>query len=257
MAKAAHQITVDDLAADKAAALARTPVSRETEARLDRYVALLLDWQAKTNLVAPSTLPRLWTRHVADSLQLLKLAPDARRWADLGSGGGFPGVVLACAMAERGGHVDLVERNGKKAAFLREALRVTGSPGAVHAADIGDFVDSVASAPDCVTARALAPLNLLLTFTEPLIAKGARSLFLKGQDVESELTEATKYWNIEPVLHPSRSGGQGWIVDVCRLSPRSRENAAMQHKSRDRASSRMPNKVPNRAPHRVSSRVPK
>ena len=236
MAKAAHQITVDDLAADKAAALARTPVSRETEARLDRYVALLLDWQAKTNLIAPSTLPRLWTRHVADSLQLLKLAPDARRWADLGSGGGFPGIVLACVMAERGGDVDLVERNGKKAAFLREALRVTGSPGAVHAADIGDFVDSVASAPDCVTARAL---------------------FLKGQDVESELTEATKYWNIEPVLHPSRSGGQGWIVDVCRLSPRSRENAAMQHKSRDRASSRMPNKVPNRAPHRVSSRVPK
>src|SRR5713226_8511653 len=91
------------LAPDKAAALSLTPVSRETEARLDRYVALLLEWQAKTNLVAPSTLPNLWTRHISDSLQLLSLAPSAKRWADLGSGGGFPGVVLACALAESPG----------------------------------------------------------------------------------------------------------------------------------------------------------
>lgn len=234
MAKAAHQITIGDLAADKAAALALTPVSRETEARLDRYVALLLEWQAKTNLVAPSTLPQLWTRHVADSLQLLDLAPLAATWADLGSGGGFPGIVLACAMAERGGRVDLVERNGKKAAFLREALRVTGSPGRVHAMDIGDYVDSVAAAPDCVTARALAPLNMLLDLAAPLMTKGASALFLKGQDVEAELTEATKYWNIEPALHPSRSGGEGWIVDIERLQPRSKENAAMQHKLSNR-----------------------
>ncbi|MFY0064826.1 RsmG family class I SAM-dependent methyltransferase, partial [Acinetobacter baumannii] len=85
--------------ADKSDALALTPVSRETEARLDRYIALLLAWQSKTNLVAPSTLPHLWTRHVADSLQLLSLAPSAKIWMDLGSGGGFPGVVLACALA--------------------------------------------------------------------------------------------------------------------------------------------------------------
>src|SRR5712671_6122021 len=88
------------LIADKTAALALTPVSRETESRLDRYVALLLEWQAKTNLVAPSTLPNLWTRHISDSLQLLTLAPAAKIWVDLGSGGGFPGVVLACALAE-------------------------------------------------------------------------------------------------------------------------------------------------------------
>src|SRR6478672_13415891 len=86
-------------ASDKTAALALTPVSRETEARLDRYLALLLEWQAKTNLVAPSTIPNLWTRHISDSLQLLSLAPGAKVWADLGSGGGFPGVVLACALA--------------------------------------------------------------------------------------------------------------------------------------------------------------
>jgi len=216
------------LVADKAAALRLTPVSRETEQRLDRFVTLLLQWQVKTNLVAPSTLPQLWTRHVADSLQLLALAPQARRWADLGSGGGFPGVVLACAMAEQGGHVDLVERNGKKAAFLREALRVSGAAGTVYPMDIGDYVDSTATVPDCITARALAPLHRLLDMTAPLIARGARALFLKGQDVESELTEATKYWNIKPLLHPSRSGGQGYIVSIDQLGPVTND-AAAQH----------------------------
>nr|WP_315716955.1 MULTISPECIES: 16S rRNA (guanine(527)-N(7))-methyltransferase RsmG [unclassified Bradyrhizobium] len=200
---------------DKAAALALTPVSRETEQRLDRYVALLLEWQAKTNLIAPSTLPHLWTRHIADSLQLLDLAPDARIWIDLGSGGGFPGVVLACALAERdGAQVHLVERNAKKAAFLREAIRVTGAPGIVHLSEIGDIVEKWSGRVDCVTARALAPLHQLIGFAEPLVKKGARALFLKGQDVEAELTESTKYWKIESKLHSSRTGGQGWIVAI-------------------------------------------
>lgn len=215
-----------DRAADKAVALALTPVSRETEARLDRYVALLDQWQAKTNLVASSTLPEVWTRHIADSLQLLALAPQARTWVDLGSGGGFPGVVLACAMAEQpGGMVHLVERNAKKAAFLREALRVSGASGTVHLADIGDYVDSCTAPVDCVTARAVAPLHTLLGYARPLVARGAKTLFLKGQDVELELTEATKYWNIKPVLHPSRTGGHGWIVELDRIEPavRSRE----------------------------------
>jgi 16S rRNA (guanine527-N7)-methyltransferase len=208
-------------AADKAAALALTPVSRETESRLDRYVALLLEWQAKTNLVAPSTLPMLWTRHISDSLQLLSLAPSAKIWIDLGSGGGFPGVVLACALAETpGAHVHLIERNAKKAAFLREALRVTSVPGTVHLADFGDIVDRFAGSIDCVTARALAPLHELIGFAEPLVQKGAKALFLKGQDVEAELTEATKYWNIQPQLHSSRTGGHGWIVELDRIGRR-------------------------------------
>lgn len=202
------------LAADKAAALKLAPVSRETEARLDRYLALLLEWQAKTNLVAPSTLPHLWTRHVADSLQLVALAPAARRWADLGSGGGFPGVVLACVMAETpGATVQLVERNAKKAAFLREAIRVTASPGLVHLAEIGDNVDRITGPVDCVTARALAPLHQLIGFAEPLVRNGAKALFPKGQDVEAELTEAAKYWNIQPKIHQSRTG-DGWIVEL-------------------------------------------
>ncbi len=208
-------------AADKAAALALTPISRETESRLDRYVALLLEWQAKTNLVAPSTLPNLWTRHIADSLQLLALAPAAQTWIDLGSGGGFPGVVLACALAEKpDAMIHLVERNTKKAAFLREAIRVTASPGTVHLADIGDSVDRIAGPIDCVTARAVAPLHQLIGFVEPLVTRGAKALFLKGQDVDEELTEATKYWNIRPQLHSSRTGGHGWIVELTQIEPR-------------------------------------
>jgi 16S rRNA (guanine527-N7)-methyltransferase len=205
----------------KAAGLALTPVSRETESRLDRYVQLLLQWQAKMNLVAPSTLPNLWTRHIADSLQLLALAPSAKVWVDLGSGGGFPGVVLACALVKTpGARIYLVERNAKKAAFLREAVRVTGVPGMVYAQGIEDIVDSIKGPVDCVTARALAPLNQLVGFAEPLVKQGAKALFLKGQDVEVELTEATKYWNIQPILHSSLTGGQGWIVELDRIDRR-------------------------------------
>jgi 16S rRNA (guanine527-N7)-methyltransferase len=230
MSISAKQTSSQVLPSDKAAALALTPVSRETEARLDRYVELLLEWQAKTNLVAPSTLPHLWTRHIADSLQLLALAPTAKIWADFGSGGGFPGVVLACALAEiPGAMIHLVERNSKKGAFLREALRVTNAPGTLHLRDIGDSVDSAVGIVDCVTARAVAPLHQLIGFAEPLVKRGAKALFLKGQDVELELTEATKYWNIKPQLHSSRTGGHGWIVEldqIERRNPSSRAHGA-------------------------------
>jgi 16S rRNA (guanine527-N7)-methyltransferase len=221
MAQASEQTRSPALSADKAAALALTPVSRETEARLDRYIDLLREWQAKTNLVAPSTLPHLWTRHISDSLQLLALAPSARRWADLGSGGGFPGIVLACVLADQPDTmVHLIERNAKKAAFLREALRITHSPGKVHLADIGDTVDRISGTVDCVTARAVAPLHQLIGFAEPLVRQGAKALFLKGQDVEAELTESTKYWNIKPHLHSSRTGGHGWIVELDQIERR-------------------------------------
>ena len=215
------QGSASDVASDKAAALALTPVSRETELRLDRFIDLLGQWQSKTNLVAPSTLPHLWIRHIADSLQLLDLAPTAKIWVDLGSGGGFPGVVLACALAETpGATIHLVERNAKKAAFLREAIRVTASPGIVHLADIGDIGDRLGARIDCVTARALAPLHQLIAFAEPLTKKGAKALFLKGQAVDVELTEATKCWTISPRLHSSRTGGGGWIVELDQIDRR-------------------------------------
>jgi 16S rRNA (guanine527-N7)-methyltransferase len=130
-------------------------------------------------------------------------------------------VVLACALADTPGTmVHLVERNAKKAAFLREALRVTNSLGTVHLTDIGDSVDRITGPVDCVTARAVAPLHQLIGFAAPLVSRGAKALFLKGQYVEAELTEATKYWSITPLLHSSRTGGQGWIVELDHIERR-------------------------------------
>ena len=130
-------------------------------------------------------------------------------------------MVLACALAESpGAMIHLVERNAKKAAFLREALRVTNSPGKVHLSEIGDSVDRITGPVDCVTARAVAPLHQLIGFAAPLMRQGAKALFLKGQDVEAELTEATKYWSIKPHLHSSRTGGHGWIVELDQIERR-------------------------------------
>lgn len=213
-------LSASNLSADREAALKLTSVSHETLKRLDAYVDLLLQWQAKTNLVAPSTLPQLWTRHIADSLQLVRIAPEALTWADFGSGGGFPGIVLACALAYApNASVHLVDRNAKKAAFLREALRVTGGAGVIYSRDIGNSVDSLPARIDCVTARALAPLNDLLAFAEPVMARGARALFMKGRDVKSELGEAAKSWNFTSVLHSSLTG-DGCIVEIATLSRR-------------------------------------
>jgi 16S rRNA (guanine527-N7)-methyltransferase len=204
-----------DLAQDRSRALALTPVSRETIARLDRFVAELLTWQAKINLIAPSTVPQLWTRHIADSLQLLALAPQAKTWADFGSGAGFPGLVLACALAETpGACVHLVESNSRKAAFLREAARVVGAPAVVHPVRIGDFVDNPPESVEIVTARAVAPLVELLSAAYPLLTNGAQGLFPKGQDVDAELTEAAKCWSIEASLVPSLTDPKARIVHV-------------------------------------------
>jgi len=202
-----------DLSADKARALALFPVSRETEERLDRFVEVLVLWQRKLNLIAPSTLRKIWTRHIADSLQLPPLAPEARTWVDLGSGGGFPGMVIACALAEEAEtRVHLVESNGKKAAFLREAASVTGAPAVVHAMRAEKFGESCAEPVDAVTARALAPLKTLCDQAFPFISRGAIGLFPKGQDVEAELTEAAKYWRLEALKVPSKTSPEGAIV---------------------------------------------
>jgi 16S rRNA (guanine527-N7)-methyltransferase len=204
-----------DLVADRAQALAICPVSRETVARLDRLVELLLAWQRTTNLIAPSTVPRIWTRHIADSLQLLRLAPGARHWLDLGSGGGFPGLVIAAALAEQSNAViHLVESNGKKAAFLREAVRLLNLPASVHHRRIEDFVKSFERFPDVVTARALAPLVDLLDYAEIPLNRGAQGLFPKGQDVVAELTEASRYWKLDATMVPSVTEPGARIVIV-------------------------------------------
>jgi 16S rRNA (guanine527-N7)-methyltransferase len=229
-----------DLSADRERALSLTPVSRETSARLDRFVALLLAWQEHTNLIARSTIPVIWTRHIADSLQLLDLAPQAKVWADLGSGAGFPGIVIACALADtKSAEVHLVESIGKKATFLREAVQVTGAPAVVHAMRIEDFVDKAPESIDVVTARAVAPLPRLLALAYPLLKKGAVGLFPKGQDVASELTEAAKYWKIQSDLAGSRTDERAQILVVRTLEPqRSGGLGRLSGGARDKAGSK-------------------
>jgi 16S rRNA (guanine527-N7)-methyltransferase len=227
--------TTVDLSADRQNALAMFDVSRETIARLDRFVALLLAWQRRINLISPSTIPSLWTRHVADSLQLLQLAEissphpppqtgEGRTggvWLDLGSGGGFPGIVIACALADVSGvKIHLIESNMKKAAFLREAVRETKVPGIVHAARIETLVPVLGGAADYVTARALAPLSDLLDIIAPFLKKGAKALLPKGQDLDIELTKATKHWNIEAESVPSKTSKTGRILIVHALTRR-------------------------------------
>lgn len=212
-----------DLSANRAEALRLIPVSRETTERLDRFVALLLEWQARINLIAPSTVPEIWTRHIADSLQLLEVIPAAKIWVDFGSGGGFPAIPIACALAETpGAQVHLIESNGKKAAFLREAIRLLQLPAQVHQGRVENFGESWQGAAEVVTARALAPLKTLCDQAFPLICKGAVGLFLKGQDVDAELTEAAKYWTLETSTVPSKTSPSGCIVVIRSLKPRIR-----------------------------------
>src|SRR3954469_14938789 len=212
---------ISDLAADRERAFSLVSVSRETAERLDAFIELLLKWQRITHLIASNSVPNVWTRHVADSLQLIDLAPEARTWVDLGSGGGFPGAVIACALAQTpNARVHLVESNAKKAAFLREAARLTRAPAVVHPTRIENFVESFGERTDVVTARALAPLKVLLDQSFRLLESGGQGMFPKGQDVEAELTEAAKYRTMQASLAPSRTDSKGRIVIVRALRPR-------------------------------------
>jgi 16S rRNA (guanine527-N7)-methyltransferase len=154
---------------------------------------------------------------------LLTLAPLARRWVDLGSGGGFPGLVIACALAdEADAQIHLVESNGKKCAFLREAARRTAAPAIVHCQRVESFVGKFAGPVDVVTARAVAPLVTLCGYIEPLLKTGAQALLLKGQDVDAELTEASRYWNITAELVRSETDPNARIVAIRALERRVR-----------------------------------
>lgn len=204
--------------ADPCAVLAPFGVSRETSDRLAVLASELARWQAIKNLVGPATLDEVWSRHIADSLQLLGHAPEARTWLDLGSGAGFPGLVVAIAGAERGVTVDLVESNDRKCAFLRHVARVTGAPARVHAARLEAVVPGFVGRADVVSARALATLDRLLAWTEPLLTTGTVGLFPKGRDVAAELTEARRSWTFEAEILPSRTDSAAGIVRVTSLS---------------------------------------
>lgn len=176
-------------------------VSRETLEKLQIFVDLVLKWQPAQNLIAHSTIPDIWTRHVADSLQTQWTCPEARVWVDIGSGGGFPGIVTAILLAdEPGAHVHMIESNQRKAAFLRTALRETGSRGTVHPGRIESVAKEWNQGPvDAVSARALASLEQLFRLSEPFTAGGARAVFHKGQDFQREVKEASDTWKFDLV----------------------------------------------------------
>jgi 16S rRNA (guanine527-N7)-methyltransferase len=191
-----------------AAASGATPAQM---ADLERFRVLLAARNEVMNLVGPSTLPDFWSRHAWDSAQLLQVAPAALRWADLGAGAGLPGVVLAILGKGRAGfHVDLVESMAKRCRFLEAVADELALPAQVHNAR----GESLSLSVDIVTARACAPLPRLLEFAWPYLRKGATGLFLKGQDVEAELAEATKSWGFQAELLPSSSDPSGRILRV-------------------------------------------
>ena len=192
-------------------------------ARLDRLVELLLGGTNTTNLVSRPDHSRDFGRGTSPtSLQLLDLAPTARTWIDLGSGAGFPGLVIACALADQpGAKVHLVESNAKKAAFLREATRLTGAPAIVHAERIERFRATLSGAGRRRHRPRACAAEISCLIKALACGKAERSgLFPKGQDVEAELTEAAKYWNIKVNLAPSRTDSKGRIVVVRALERR-------------------------------------
>ena len=184
-----------------------TGVSRETLARLARHLKMLGRWQKRINLVGTATLADPWRRHVLDSAQLAPLVPAGARLADLGSGAGFPGLVLAIM---RGGPVDLIESDARKAAFLAEAVRATGAPAAVHNAR----AETLTLKADVVAARACAPLDRLLGLAMPLLAPGGVCLVLKGARAEEEIEAARARWRIAVRRHPSLSAPEGMVLEL-------------------------------------------
>jgi 16S rRNA (guanine527-N7)-methyltransferase len=192
---------------------AATGVSRETLQRFEAYAALLLAWSARINLVSRTTLQDLWRRHVLDSAQLFPLIPaGTRSLIDLGSGAGFPGMVLAILGVPG---VELVEADSRKAAFLREAARVTGAAVIVRGCRIEAVPPHLV---DVVTARACAPLDRLLAFGKPFIGPHTTCLFLKGERVGEELTAADKAWTMTVSRHPSRADPGGSVLLLQQVS---------------------------------------
>lgn len=191
-------------------------VSRETLDRLERFASLFIKWSSTINLIANSTKADLWQRHIADSLQIYDILPGPKQWVDLGSGGGFPGIITAIRLAEIGdGWVHLVESNHKKAGFLRQALLETGGRGTVHVCRIEEAAEKIENA-DVISARALAELDLLLEFAAPWAQRNTklRLLFHKGRDYEAELAKARGRWSFDMVIHRSAIEADSVILEL-------------------------------------------
>jgi 16S rRNA (guanine527-N7)-methyltransferase len=196
-------------AAEFAAAVGATPAQM---ADLEAYRALLEEWNGRLNLVGPSAMAVFWRRHAFDSAQLLALAPEAKVWADIGTGAGLPGVVLAILLkGVPGAKVHLIETLAKRCVFLREVVTRLGLPAEVHN---GRAEDMKLTGIEVVTARACAPLSRLFGYARPILRGKVRGLFLKGSAAEAEAEEARRSWKFEATLIPSRSDASGRIVSV-------------------------------------------
>ncbi len=196
------------------------PVSRETFRDLQAFQTMFATWAQRINLVAPSTLKEVWRRHILDSAQLFPLAPNAVKWLDLGSGGGFPGLVLAFLLRERGGQIDLVDSNHKKAGFLKAVIGQFSLPAKVHVQRIDAGIELV-SVPETVTARALAPLDQLLGLTFPWLSRTSRGFFHKGRDYRQELEESIPAWRFDLIEHQSKIDDDSVILEIGNLTRRS------------------------------------
>ncbi|MDE1994822.1 MAG: 16S rRNA (guanine(527)-N(7))-methyltransferase RsmG [Rhizobiaceae bacterium] len=193
-------------------------VSRETQERLQHFASLFQKWAKTINLVAPSTIDDLWQRHIADSAQIFQLHPQPAQWVDLGSGGGFPGVITAILLAEQAeGHVDLVESNQKKAAFLRVCLRECEARGTIHAIRIEEASKTIADC-DVISARALADLDMLLDYAASWAERNEnlRLLLHKGRDYEREVAKARGRWEFDLVKHNSVVERDSVILEINR-----------------------------------------
>lgn len=204
-----------------------TGVSRESASRFETWRALLEKWGARINLVSAASMAGFWSRHAYDSAQIVDLVPRTEeagaveRWADLGSGAGFPGLAAALVLEDRGrpAEVHLFESDQRKAAFLREAARATGARAVVRAMRVEELSAAGGAGErfDVVTARACAPMDRLLGLAAPLWKSSTRGVFLKGRGAEAELTAARKSWRFRAEVTPSRSGPNGRIVLITRL----------------------------------------
>jgi 16S rRNA (guanine527-N7)-methyltransferase len=194
-----------------------TAAAPSAMADLDTYLELLTSWNGRMNLVGPSALASFWLRHAYDSAQLLKFAPSAKIWADLGSGAGLPGVVLAILLKDRpGAEVHLVESMLKRTRFLAEVATTLGLPVIIHARRAEAMTPP--KGLEVVTARACAPLGRLLSYAYPYLRGGATGLFLKGRDVEHELTDARLAWQFDAHLHISLSDPSGRVLQLQKVT---------------------------------------
>jgi len=193
------------------------PVSRETFERLKVLVSRMEGWQKKTNLVAPSTLDDIWDRHICDSLQIIAIKPDIRHWVDIGSGGGFPGLVIAAVMVDHPeSSVTLIESNQKKCAFLRQANRQMGANAKVICDRI-EATEHLDLKPQVVTARALAELPLLLDLSSIWLLKGAVGLFHKGREFQKEISESNSTWSFDLIQHDSKISMDSVLLEISDL----------------------------------------